>query len=46
MHYTMAAPGGKKTSQRIAGARFAWLDLAANLGLGLLSGVPSGESEK
>jgi hypothetical protein len=46
MHYTMAAPGGKKTSQRIAGEWFAWLDLAANLGLGLLSSVTGSESEK
>ena len=46
MHYTMAALGGKKASQRNTGVRFAWLDLAANLGLSLLSRVPSIESEK
>jgi hypothetical protein len=46
MHYTMAALGGKKASQRNAGVRFLWLDLAANLGLGLLRSVSSTESEK
>jgi hypothetical protein len=46
MHYTMAAPSGNKTSQRIADVRLAWLEYRLQETPGLPCRVPGSESEK